>query len=111
MTALLSLVQVVDLLHRHGASTCGSDAVFAATRGRRLDTLSFLLEKRADIHEFDPLDPLFNSFGESGSPLHAVVVAEELEVAEYLIKMGVKTNSRDTKERTLLGQERGAIRT
>ena len=52
MTARRSLVEMVDLLLHHGASLHDSGAVVAAAGDGRLDTLSVLLGRGANIREF-----------------------------------------------------------
>lgn len=108
MAARLSSVEIVDLLLQHGAILHGSGAVVAAAGHGRLDTLSFLLGRGADIHEFPPQDRFWTIERDLDSPLHAAVAAGETEVVEYLIKEGAKTNLRDSKGRTPLasGQEK-----
>lgn len=49
MAARRSSVEIVDLLLQHGASLHGAGAVIAAAGDGRLDTLSFLLGKGANI--------------------------------------------------------------
>ena len=96
VTACLASVALVDLLLQHGADLQGSGAVVSAAGYRRLDTVSFLLSKGPDIHEFLPPDPEGVGCDDLESPLHAAATAGELGVAEYLIKEGAKTSLRDS---------------
>ena len=105
MTACVSSVAIVDLLLQHGASLHGSGAVVAAAAGR-LDTLRFLLGRGANIHESPTPNPYWSIDCDLESPLHAAVVAGELEVVEYLIKEGANTSLRDSKRRTPLARAR-----
>lgn len=91
MTARVTSVEMVNLLRQCGASLHGSDAVVAAAGYGRLDTLSFLLGRGADIYERTPPDPQPDFNSDFESPLHAAAAAGELEV-EYLLKEGAKTN-------------------
>lgn len=106
VTACLASVELVDLLRQHGADLQSSDAVVAAAGYGRVDTVSFLPSKGADIHEFPPPDPEDVGCDDLESPLHAAVAAGELGVAEYLIKKGAKTSLRDSQGRTPLARAR-----
>ena len=106
VTACLASVELVDLLLQHGADLQVSGAVVAAAGYGRLDTVSFLLSKGADIHEFPPPDPEGIGYDDLESPLHAAATAGELRVAEYLIREGAKTSLRDSQGRTPLARAR-----
>lgn len=106
MTACLASVELVDLLLQHVADLQGSGAVVAAAGYGRLDTVSFLLSRGADIHEFPPPDPERVGCDDIESPLHAAAAAGELGVAEYLIKEGAKTSLRDSQGWTPLARAR-----
>ena len=105
-TARRSSVEMVDLLLQHGAGLHDSGAVVAAAGDGRLDTLSVLLGRGANIREFPPPDRIWNFERDLESPLHAAVAARESGVVEYLIKEGAKTNLRDSKGRTPLARAR-----
>ena len=97
MTARVTSVEMISLLLQYGANLHGSGAIVAAAGYGRLDTLSFLLGRGANIHECTPPDPQHGFEHDFESPLHAAAAAGELEVAEYLLREGAKTNLRDSK--------------
>lgn len=70
MAARLSSVEIVDPLLQHGAIFHGSGAIVEAAGYWRLGTLSSLVGRGADIHEFPPPDRFWTIERDLESTLH-----------------------------------------
>ncbi len=103
-------VEMARLLIEHGARVKGSGAIVMAAEEGKLDMVTFLLDKGADIDEIGiehPTDPRFRE--DMGSALHRAVVGGHEAVVKFLVDKGADVNLKDVMGRTplALAQARG----